>query len=204
MKKTQIRALGKKLLSHLPGYTLKAPLLYTTPLDHVLRGFCFECSSFDPSAFYLWVFYLPLYVPASYVSFNFGRRLGEGDGTLWNLNQPGLENKLIATIQNKGLPFLAWVKEPIEVVMNIQKQFNVFGPNELEAIAFSYAMADDVPSAKRNLSCLINTLDKNVPWQAEMFDRATQFSQALASDAEKAKKQLLKWEQETINNLGLG
>lgn len=204
MKNTKILALGKKLLPHLPGYSLKVPMLYATPLNHVLRGFCFEGSGIDSSVFYLWVFYLPLYIPANHVSFNFGKRLGEVGGTRWNLNEPGLEKELFATIQNNGLPFLAGVKEPIEVVMNIQKLCNPLGPNELEAIAFSYAMVGDVSAAKWNLTCLIKTLDKSIPWQAEMFDRSTQFSQTLASDPEKAKKQLLNWEHETVINLGLG
>ena len=37
-------------------------------------GSYFEGSSFDAKSFYVWTFFLPLFVPAKHVSFNFGKR----------------------------------------------------------------------------------------------------------------------------------
>ncbi|MFO0811063.1 MAG: hypothetical protein U0746_20730 [Gemmataceae bacterium] len=204
MKTAQVRSLGKDFLPQMPGYTHKGLTLYASPLNHVLRGFYFEDSGFDPSAFYVWAFFLPLYVPATHVSFSFGRRLGDGSGKRWNLNDPRLRDELLACIQRDGLPFLEGVKQPHDVATAIHRLGADADPYKLEAIAYSLVMADDVAAAQQALERLTKALDKGISWQAEMMERATQLARKLGVDPQEATRQLAEWEQATVKNLSLG
>ena len=187
----------------MPGFMQKGLMLYASPLKHVLRGFYFEGSGFDSAAFYVWAFFLPLYVPSTHVSFNFGKRLGEGSGKRWNLNAPSLHDELWASIQRDGLPFLEGVKEPCDLPEAILQLGTNFDPYRMEAVAYSLAMADDVASAKQALERLRNGLDMGISWQAEIGERAEQLAVKLADSSHKAKIQLAEWEKITVNNLGL-
>jgi hypothetical protein len=203
MKTAQIRSLSKYLLPRMPGYTHKGLMLYASPLDHVLRGFYFEDSGFDASAFYVWAFFLPLYVPTTHVSFSFGKRLGEGSGKRWNLSDPRLGDELLACIQRDGLPFLENVTQACDVPTAIHRLGADTDQYRLEAIAYSLAMADDVTAAQQALERLTKALDRGVSWQAEMMERATQLGRKLSADPQEAKYQLAEWEQATVKNLGL-
>lgn len=185
------------------GYTHKGLMLFATPLNHVLRGFYFEDSGFDPSAFYVWAFFLPLYVPTTHVSFSFGKRLGEGSGKRWNVSDPQLRDELLVYIQRDGLPFLDGVRQPCDVPTAIQRLGAGSDPYSLEAIAYSLAMADDFAGAQQGLERLTKTLDKSIPWQSEMIERATQLAMQLTNDPQRAKQQLSEWEQATVKNLGV-
>jgi len=204
MKTTQVRSLGKDLLPQMPGYTHKGLMLYASPLNHVLRGFYFEDSGFDPSAFYVWAFFLPLYVPATHVSFSFGRRLGDGSGKRWHLSDSRLRQDLLACIQRDGLPFLEGIKQPHDVATAIHRLGADFDPYKLEAIAYSLAMGDDVAAAQRALERLMKVLNKSISWQAEMMERATELARKLGVDPQEARRQLAEWEKATVKNLGLG
>src|SRR5437870_4144209 len=151
MKTAQVRSLSKGLLPAMPGYTYKGRMLFATPLSNVLRGFYFEDSGFDPSAFYVWAFFLPLYVPATHVSFSFGKRLGEGSGKRWTLNDTQLRDDLLGRIREEGLPFLQDVEQPRQAARAIQQLGGGSDPYHLEAIAYSLAMVDDYLGAKHGL-----------------------------------------------------
>jgi hypothetical protein len=145
-----------------------------------------------------------LYVPTTHVGFTFGRRLGDGSGKRWNLNDAQLRDELLGYIQRDGLPFLNGVQEPFQVTTAIQQLGANSDPYRLEAMAYSLAMADDFPAAQQNLNRLVTTLDTSIPWQAEMSDRATHLGQKLLGrDPQAAKQQLSEWEQSTRKNLGL-
>lgn len=203
MNSSQVRSLSKDLLPQMPGYTHKGLMLYARPLNHVLRGFYFEDSGFDRSAFYMWAFFLPLYVPATHVSFSFGRRLGDASGKRWNLNDPRLRDELLACIQLDGLPFIESVKQPQDIAAAIHRLGANFDPYKMEAIAYSLAMDGDMAAAQLALEALTTALDKSISWQVEMLERAQQLVRKLEVDPQEARNQLAKWEQVTVKNLGL-
>lgn len=204
MKISQVRLLGKEFLPQMPGYTHKGMMLYASSLNHILKGFYFEGSDFDPSAFYVWTFFLPLYVPAMHVSFSFGKRLGGGSGKRWNLNDPQFRDELFTCIKRYGLPFLEGVERPNDIPMAIHRLGAEDDPYNLEAIAYSLAMAGNFAAALHELERLTKALDKGVSWQAEMLERATQLARKLSDDPQEAARQLAEWEQTTVKNLGLG
>lgn len=205
MKKKHFESLCKKLLPALPGFACKGWLLHADPVGHVLRGFCCDDSGFDPGKFAVTVFFLPLYVPTKHLHFNMGHRLKDANGCdiWWNLNDPQLHFELLSYIQRDGLPYLNGVQEPFQVTTAIQ-QLGATDPYRLEAIAYSLVMADDFHTARQTLDRLEKTLDKSIPWQAEMSDRATHLDQKLlGNDPKGAKQQLAEWEQATRKSLGL-
>lgn len=204
MKTTDLRALAKYLLPHMPTFVHKGRLLYLAPLTHVLKAFHFDSSAFDKETFYVTVFFLPLYVPASHIHLSFGERLRSAKGQVWNLSDPRLRDELLACIQRDGLPFLEVVQQPADVVTAIPRIGADSDPYKLEAVAYSLAMADDVAAAQQALERLTKALDKSISWQAKMGERATQLAQTLSVDPQEAKRQLAEWEQATVKNLGLG
>jgi hypothetical protein len=207
MKKRQFEALCKKLLlPYLPGFACKGWLLYAEPIGHVLRGFCCDDSGFDPHRFRLWVFFLPLYVPTDYVHFNMGEIIYEGSrkhDQWWTINDPLLQSRLLAAIQENGLPFIQDIKAPLDVVRAISRLGNVSNPHRLEAIGYSLAMAGDVVRAWEALEHLKLLLDKASPWQAEMIQRAELLEEKLRLNPREAKHQLLEWERISLKNLDL-
>jgi len=205
MKKKQFESLCKTLLPHLPGFACKGWLLYAEPVGHVLRGFCCDPSGFNPQEFAVWVFFLPLYVPKKYLSFNFGHRLKDARGCekWWNLNDPRLRDDLLAAIQQQGLPFLEGVRQPRDVATTILRLGMGSNLHGMEAVAYSLAMEGDVAGAQQALERLTKALDRDIAWQAEMMDRATLLARKLDIDPEEARRQLAEWEQATLKNLGL-
>src|SRR5574341_1368812 len=101
MRRKEFQAVAKQLLPDLPGWRLKGPLLIWPPVDHTLRGVCFEPSGFDRSGFYLWMFLLPLCVRREYLSFEIGERLRIG----WRSDDPQLVPKLLRALQEEAIPY---------------------------------------------------------------------------------------------------
>jgi hypothetical protein len=203
MKKNQVRQLSRKLLPFLPGYVQKGFMLYESRVEHVLRGFYFEDSGFDAGAFYVWVFFLPLYVPTSHISFNFGHRLGGANGKKWTLDDPALGEKLLDIIVTEGLAFLSYVKSPSQVE-HFLRRLGGSSPDshQLEAIAYSIAISGDSKAAASSLDDLLRVLDPSIGWQQQMIERARTLRSALDSPGA-AKNLLLSWEASTRKNLGL-
>lgn len=85
MKSTEIKRLVTAyLLPSLPGYRVRGSLLYAEPVEALLRGFLFETSGSDRTAFYVWAFVQPLDAPAPDIPLTFGERLG-GGSKVWRL-----------------------------------------------------------------------------------------------------------------------
>ena len=78
MTNKQFRSLARGLSADLPGFAVKPPIMFALPITHTLRGVCFESHSHDTNLFYVWVFFLPLFVPRTYLSLEFGERI-DGD-----------------------------------------------------------------------------------------------------------------------------
>jgi len=195
----------RNILPDLPGFACQGWLLYAHPVSHILRGFCCDGSSFDPSIFTVTVFVLPLYVPTTHLHFNMGNRLKDERGCdkWWNIQEPDLANKLLNSIQREGLPFLDGVRQPSQMVALVERLPGNTNPHSLEAIAYSLAMADDYVAAETALDRLVKALDVKIGWQAEMMERAKQLGEKLNTDPQGVKQLLTEWEQATVRSLGL-
>jgi hypothetical protein len=70
---------------------------------YFLRGLCFESSS-DAKCFYLWVFFLPLFVPHDSIGFTHGKRLRRNaNGWGWYADDLNLISDLSNTIRRDAM-----------------------------------------------------------------------------------------------------
>lgn len=195
MTKQDARALSRRLIKSLPGFQHRDFMLYETPVSHILRGFCFDDSRFDRNAFYVSKFFLPLYVPQHVLSLSFGDRIGGGSGKRWNLQEPFICDELLACMLSEGIPFFESVRTPGDVpeaILNLHPEPGLY---DLEAIAYSYLMVGRLKEAMRTLTRLQDKVDKRVPWQVKISERAMRIQEGLRCDASDALRQLGEWEQ---------
>jgi hypothetical protein len=203
MKTTEIAAIGKHLLSELPGFAVKGQLLLMRPLGHTLRGIFFD-RSVNPRGFYVQVFIQPLFVPAEHFSFNVGWRLGGGAYT-WDADAAGVISELVAEVKREALPFLSSVQSPRDVASAAASLLKSGDVYVQQAIAYAFARAGDVQHAVTALAQLERMLDakEQYPWQTEMERKAKTLKLELRENSAVVLRQLESWEAETIKELAL-
>lgn len=203
MRRSTIDSLARRLLPGMPGFVLKSPLVFICPLGHVLRGIYFDRGN-DSRDFYVEAFILPLFVPRSHISFEFGHRLRQPNGqTCWNADSKELPESLFHAIKNEALPFFARTGNPLDVADMAASLLNPLNPHYCEALALSLARAGKLVEANAALDALLNQIDPSVPWQIEIAERARSFKRKLLADPLQAQQQLDEWELESMLNLGL-
>ena len=217
MRKKDFEAIGRQLLPDLPGFAVKGYLLLLRPLDHTLRGICFN-GSIDPRSFYVEVFIQPLFVPSRHISLNIGwwlRRVS-GRSDSWGADDPNLVEELCMELKREALPFLSRIQTPRDVADAAGVVHPTKGPGlhqpiarasgdpiTQQAIAFALARADEIEKGREALAPLIRTLHDKIPWRREMAERALSLQGMLLNDPAAARRQLDAWEAETVKSLGL-
>lgn len=218
MKANQVMRLVKQyILPHLPGFQIKrSSYLYATPVEMILRGFYFQTSYLDRTAFTVWVFVQPLYIPKEHVVLNIGGRLGwlkkdEDIWWQWSPDEPEHEEptllNVLEFIQEVGLPFLEQLQTPADLIRRGAKisgvPKNCYGQ---EVIAYSYILTGDYRKAKQLLARLYRELrrdEKDYLWMGEMADRAELLLETLDRDHREAVRLLHEWRDSTLRNLHL-
>jgi len=204
MTNKQFAKLAQNLVLDLPGYVIKGQLMIAAPLRHMVRGLCFESSSHDKDAFYIWMFYMALYVPADSIHFTFGDRLTDSTGSdRWDATMPKLVEELRAAVQQQAIPFLAGIDTPLEIAQRAAVSCDLTDPHVCEAMALSFARAGQIDRAISALQELIKVMRLDFDWERELHARAKAFLLLLQNDADKAQKQLDAWEAETIRDCKL-
>lgn len=203
MTNKDFEKIAKRLQPHLPGMVVRSPILFCTPLGGILRGLCFERSS-SLRAFYIWVFALPLCIPTKYVNFSLGRRIGRHNRTIWNVDNPNLEDELLFSIREEAVPFLKSVETP-EQIIAVAQMFaeNSKSPYAQQAAAYMLARIGNSQAAVGAIDKLIKLLVTGAPWEGEIAARAAILKSLLLSDPIAAKERLTEWEAETVQNLRL-
>lgn len=205
MKNSEFKAIEKRLVAYLPGFSVKGQLMCLVPLGSVLRGFCFEPSGSAKDAFYLWIFFQPLFVPAKEINLTFGYRLE--DSRRWRNNEPDLESTLLRSMKAEVVKLLklhnaATVARALEAFTKPNSNGYV-NPNCREAFAYALAQAGEVEKAIQVLETLTNSIDTTIDWQSEIALRVSRIRELFLSRPEDAIDQLKSWEYETVQNLGL-
>ncbi|MBI4604275.1 MAG: hypothetical protein HY721_20135 [Planctomycetes bacterium] len=203
MKNKDFAELARRLLPDLQGFAIKTPLMFITPVQHTLRGLCFESHSYEPMQFYIWVFFLPLFIPTKHVSFNLGKRIEGPRGKPWNAEGPNLIAELSAALKREALPFLSRMESPHDLAKAATSLRQAQDPYVQQAIAYALARTGEVNKAVAALEELAHLLDVKVPWQREMTERAYALKSQLLGDASGAQRRLEAWEAESVCNLGL-
>lgn len=215
MKSSEIKRLSTKyLLPHLPEYLVKGSLLYAQPVEQLLRGFVFESSGFDRTAFYVWVFVYPLYVPAPDIPLTFGERLG-GGAKRWRpiAGQEGqVMGEILLEMRSKGLPFLDQVRTPADLasVASAKAPSAPNNPHILEAEAYSLILAGRYRDARMVLERVeqlardLLKANATALWLEEVGARAKLIREKLARSPDEAITLLDQWRLEMLTKLGLG
>jgi hypothetical protein len=164
MKTKQIQQfVAHCLIPELNGYSIVRKMLLQEPLTHILRGFYFEDSEFNPRSSYVSILVLPLYVPESHVHFQFGKRLYRKVGFL---KAPPYNDRvchsLLEAITSQGIPYLSKLATPGLIVRNLRHVTGLYGdPYVREAIAYSLARIGKLAAAKRRLQWLLRTVGRD-------------------------------------------
>jgi hypothetical protein len=205
MKSKEFASLARKLLPQCPRMIVHGTMLVMPPIEPVLRGLCFEGSSFDAKSFYVWAFWMPLYVPADTVSFNLGKRIREEcGGDRWSAADDRVIEKLSSAIRSDALPFLCELETAKDVVVAAGRAAaGSRDPYAHQALAYSLAKAGDVAAAVDSIDVLLGLLSPLVPWQAELRTRAQSLKETLIAKKEDAAAMLDGWTAESIRRLGL-
>jgi hypothetical protein len=202
MKNKDFAALSQRLLPDLPGFAVKAPLIFIPPVKHTLRGIYFESHSYETTMFYVWAFFLPLCVPTKYVGFNLGKRIENPGGGPWSADSPNLLLQLSAAVRRDALPFVSLIESPRDLA-RAARSLKSQDPYTQQAVAYAFARAGDIDEAVAALDKLMCVLDLKTLWQFEMAKRAITLKAQLLTEPAGAQKQLQEWESESVRNLGL-
>jgi len=201
MKTSDFARLQKKLLPHLfPRLIVKGSFCYLPQITDTLKGFYFESSAFSPKHFYVTAFFLPLWIPAEYIHLTFGRRVGVNQR--WSSDQLDLENALLIAMRRE-LSILAELDSPAQLLSALEVFARESNPHCIEALAYGLFEMGQVDRSQEVLKSLLTLIDRTVPWQQEIAERATLISSFLPTGIEEVKRRLTKWRTETISALGL-
>lgn len=212
MKTRKIEVFARKhLLPGLPGFEVNRTLVYRRPLLPILRGFAFEDSGFDANALYVWVFVLPLYIPAKHLTFTFGRRLENRKGLFdrsgrWVVDEPPDASEvasMLKAMQTRGIAYLDRLNTPQDIVDHLTLATKLLGNVFVEqAIAFSLARVGNLESAKTKLNSLKRSVKSSDPWQ-HVGESAEQLARAIDAGPADAAALLEHWTAESLRNLRL-
>jgi hypothetical protein len=198
MKKSELAALAKQVAPR--DWAIKDNLAFIQPVDHTLRGIHFDSSSFRKPVTYVTWFYLPLWLPRTHLTLTLGARIGHS----WNIDEPGMVEQLRDHVVREAWPMLDALRTPHDVartILAIVKERGPMLPHQ-EELAYALARTSDA-GAIEAFDTLLTTFDPAVEWQREMATRALSFRQVLTQNRDAAMRQLLAWEQASLNNLGL-
>jgi len=203
MKKKDFEALGKRLITRMPGYECKGSLIFVAPIGSILRGIGFEGSSFDKNNFFVWAFAQPMYVLQEYFTFTLGWRLGGGGGQIWNAQAGNLEEQLAAAIEFEAMPFLSKVLSPLRLIDEVTKLPRMRTNTVRRAFAYSYARAGEIKKACVLFDETSKTLNPEIAWQKDEAEKTRALVETLKTDPVKAQAILQSNEEATVRNLKL-
>jgi hypothetical protein len=216
MKKREFERLARTLFPNAPEFKAKGNLLFVAPIGSILRGFCFESSSYSATSFRVYAFVQPMYIPLDLVTIGLGFEVSPGPRN-WQADEPNLAERLRETMLEQAMPFLRCVGSPADVphaVEWLRTERRAGGSLGPEAAAYSYAYAGDAAKAREALTALVESCTTAIKgWEAEgtaapewlcrKRDRALLLISDLTHDAAAAVVRLQCWDRETIRNLRL-
>lgn len=205
MKIKDFVLLETRLLERFPGFTIKGQLMFMIPLEHTLRGFHFDGSSFDKKSLYVDAFFMPLCVPTEHVHFTFGRRVRDKGGDRWNADDLHFEAALESAMQEE-VPFLARLRTAKDVASALEpltrpNDAGYVNPHCYEALAYTLVQAGETTAAANVIDTLLKRANPTVIWESEIASRSRIIRDKLTEKPEKAQEQLAVWESENIRNL---
>jgi hypothetical protein len=193
MKAKDLQPLLAAVASRLQGFKHDGVMIYSSPIRDILKGFYFDRSDLDKSAFAVNAIMLPAYVPWRIRVFLFGKRIGGGSSTTWSLNDPELIDKITTCIESEGLQHIRQVSSPADIVSLAQNAPNRDSAFMKQAVAFSLAICGDNKQAVQALDDLMSTLDATISWQNDIRQDSQMLHSLLMSEPENVRELFKQW-----------
>jgi hypothetical protein len=207
MRVKEFVSLEMRLLPKFKGFTVKGQLMLLQPIEHTLRGFHFDGSSFDRKSVYVDVFFMPLCVPVEHIHFTFGHRVRDKGGDRWNTEEPNFQGALESAM-GKEVPSLLKLRTPKDVANALEpltkpNDVGYVNPHCYEAFAYTLLQAGEATAAANVIDTLLKCVNPTVAWEVEIACRARLIKDKLLEQPARAHEQLAAWEAENVLNFGL-
>ncbi|MGA7990228.1 MAG: hypothetical protein WCC53_02235, partial [Thermoanaerobaculia bacterium] len=205
MKGTQSEKLIREhILPSMPGFQAKGKLLFASPVTYVLRGYCFEDSGFDPSAFTVSVFVQPLYVPFPALVLSLGDRLGHiaGGPDKWWYFMEGNESVVMAEVRarilDEGEKHFRVADDPGALIWWLKARKNEETHYSLKALAYSYILIGRADEGLRVMDKVEKILAADGrDWCLKEIALLNEVRAALRSGLQAARQLLDRWADQT-------
>jgi hypothetical protein len=201
-----IRIIKREILPFFPGFTMThAAEMMIVPMNHLFRRFSFSpSSSITNTAFKLNVDIMPLYFPTDFTYLLFGKLLRNNSYEDWDFSEPDVFSRVIAVMKGEGMDVLNTASGPLELALHGPRLVNTTEAKERTAYSFAYAERFD--ESLRLIEEVASRYEASEPkydTTIEHLKRVHFFRDLLKTDPQRAKAQLLQWEQFTIKHLKL-
>ncbi len=205
MKYNLIKSLFNK---HIKPHLNKNELQYKSGLlfnihNGLLKGYCFNGSSFSRTQFEIVVFVLPLYVPSDFVGLSFGYFLRSPQKRQWweydEMKLEELGKHLAIVINEADKKFLSKINTAADFY-HFYKRNNTNSTRFYEAVAYSATYAK-IDGYKKLLDNFISFLEKSEDFKFDWAKEIYKNTKLLLEDG--GEEYLKKWEVVTRGNLGL-
>jgi len=179
MKGTIIKSLFNNHLKqqlHADNWQHKDHLIYSEIASGLLKGFCFNSSSFDKDKFELTAFVMPLYTPKNYLALSFGDMLPDPDKRQWwdyNENQVEPLSQQLATIMNQAeKKFLSRINNATDFYKYYRSdKKNTFRYFEAVAYSLAYSGSKKADEELKNLLAYIRKKeDLSIPLVSQTYN----------------------------------
>lgn len=199
MKNQVAKPLAHALDRELPALR-RAPnwrLRYIPPTADILRAIFIEDSR-DPSAFYLYAFAMPFYVPAECIVFDLGERIRTPTGSdLWTIGDADSAARAASIVGMRFLDRFATVE--------LIADGDDLGPSHyaLQARAYSLVRCGRFAEAHKRLRELVDVIGDRYSWQQDIAKQAADFDRLLDRDSGAALARLDQWAAATAAAIGV-
>jgi hypothetical protein len=195
------------LVPQLSGFVADGNLIYRVPVGEILLGFLFDRSAFSAESFQPQAFVQPLYIPSEHLVLNLGERFGG----VWKFQAGGeqtLAQRLLHAIHDTGLPFIAKLSSPSQLVQIIRKERPWLDRSDYlqQVVAYSLILLGKNDEALESLDKLaetVNPINDVRPWVKKIHTDVGVLKQAMMRDPEDARRMLRRWTEETRQKLHL-
>ena len=155
-------------------------LMYTTPTDELI-GVTLDGSSHNPAAFYIWVYWLPLYAPTKYLYFNYGKRIRFENKELWSVERLQSPSALDALV-DEIMRWKAWCLDRANRLEILNAQFANRSFHAGRALFYLHAKGLEFGDALRVLEAM--PVDDNAQqWEVDYLEEMRELSAAFPDPA---------------------
>jgi hypothetical protein len=176
-------------------------MIFRVPVGDILSGFYFEKIK---NYTYVWIFFMPLFIPNKNIVFTFGQRLRNSSGkSMFHLDELNIHNTIenIIKVMNENLPLVYELIDTRKFYEYFSKKDTNFNIHQDLVFTSCYLNQPDCNMDLLNLIHLIEKSDsKNLDWMQELLTRAKKLLQI---DKEQRSVVFSNWRLETINEIGI-